>query len=89
MKKLKKILFCIICNAILSATLVQNVVYADLITTRPRNIYLPLYYVSVIVAIIIVVIISICVLRKIYKENQAEKNETRVNKGGMENEPKL
>lgn len=89
MKKLKKILFCIICNAILSATLVQNVVYADLITTRTRNIYLPLYYVSVIVAIIIVVIISICVLRKIYKENQAEKNETGVNKGGMENEPKL
>ncbi len=90
MRKLKKVLFCIICNSIFSEIFVQNFVYADLIDDTITDItYSPLYYIAIIASVAIVMIISICILRKIYKENQAEKNETKENKGGEDGAPKL
>lgn len=82
MRKLKKVLFCIIGNSILSVILVQNFVYADVVDDRffTDITYSPLYYIAIIASVAIVMIISICILRKIYKENQEEKNENEENK---------
>lgn len=87
MKKLKKILFCMIGNVILSAILARNVVYADLIgDTITITKYSPLYYIAIIGSVIVVMIVSICILRKIYKENQEEKDEEEKIKGGIEDD---
>ncbi len=89
MKKLKKIFFCIIGNVILGAIGVRNVVYADVIGPMTIPIYSPLYYIAIILSVVIVMTVSICILRKIYKENQEEKNETEENRGGIDSESKL
>lgn len=75
MKSVKKIFYAIVIITILSACLLNNFVYADVIMTREIVSYSPLYYIAIIVVIAIVVGISIFILRKIYKNNQLQKDE--------------
>lgn len=74
MKSVKKLLYRILAISFVSIMLIKNVVYADLIgDPQEIIIYSLLYYIAIIVVIAIVVGISILILRKIYKNNQLEK----------------
>lgn len=82
MKSVKKLLYSILAISFFNIVLIKNFVYADLVVA-PKEIinYSPLYYIAIIVVIAIVVGISILILRKIYKNNQLEKeNEEGVEK---------
>lgn len=83
MKSVKKLLYSILAISFVSIILIKNVVYADLVV-GPQEIinYSPLYYIAIIVVIAIVVGISILILRKIYKNDQLEKeNNEKIEKG--------
>lgn len=74
MKSVKKLLYSILAISLFYIVLIKNFVYADVIA-GPQEIinYSPLYYIVMIVVIAIVVGISVLILRKIYKNNQLEK----------------
>ena len=83
MKRVKKLLYSILAISFFYIVLIKNFVYADLVV-GPQEIeiinYSPLYYIAMIVVIAIVVGISVLILRKIYKDNQLDKE----NKEGVE-----
>ena len=83
MKSVKKLLYSILAISLFNIVLIKNFVYADLVV-GPQEIinYSPLYYIAMIVVIAIVVGISVLILRKIYKNNQLEKeNNEKIEKG--------
>lgn len=82
MKKGKKSLYSILVIFFVSIILNRNIVYADVISLQPENNYTPSYYIAMIIVIALVVDISILILRKIYKDNQLEKeNNEKIEKG--------
>ena len=83
MKSIKKLIFSIFAISLFNIFLIKKYVYANPIEI-PREVinYSPLYYIAIIVSITLVVGVSILILRKIYKNNQLEKDEE--NKKGVE-----
>ncbi len=73
MKSVKKIFYSILAISFLNVVLIRKFVYADVVGTLEIINYSPLYYIAIIAVITIVVGISILILRKIYKNNQLEK----------------
>lgn len=84
MKSVKKIFYSVLAIIFLNMVLIKNCVYADVVGPIERITYTPLYYIAIIVVIAIVVGMSIWILRKIYKNNQLDKEENKENEKGEE-----